>query len=106
MAFTTEKREYIENAIARAEKAGTSRENIELIRDFTAELRSAPGISLLREMKLTYTLLRYASRIPSFRAATLSDIFRAINEIRDQQRGRKNGNYKPNTIHDYIIGVN
>ncbi len=102
-SFSTVTREYINRAITKAEAAGISKDSTGLIQEFTNELRSTPGITIEREYKLTYDLLAYAKFIPSFREATLPEIFAAINQIRDRPNGRKNSGYKKNTIHDYVV---
>jgi len=95
------KPEYADNSIQRALDTGLiTDEDSRLIRDFTAELRAARGISTSRVLKITYTLVYWRHHLGPFTKNSIYDIYRGIENLRN---ARVNGKpYKQNTLRDYL----
>lgn len=88
-----------ENALA---EDRISQDDIDLIYEFITELQASQNIGLLRTNKIIYTLVNWRRFIAPYRDANISDVYKAISELK-QAKTKKGLPYKTNTIHDYII---
>ncbi|WOF16788.1 tyrosine-type recombinase/integrase [Methanoplanus sp. FWC-SCC4] len=81
-----------------------TQDDIDLIYEFIAELEASQNIGLIRKNKIIYTLVNWRRFICPYREAKLSDIYKAISNLKSAKtsRGRP---YKINTVHDYVMFI-
>ncbi|MEI7434046.1 MAG: tyrosine-type recombinase/integrase [Methanomicrobiales archaeon] len=100
--FYKDKPEYADHTLNRAlEEGQILREDHQLIRLYTTELKATEGICDIRERKLIYILTIWRTRIGPYTQNTILDLYAGIERIKEAKT-RYGTPYTQNSLRDHI----
>jgi len=95
--------EYSGNVLSRGITEGRiTEDDAQLIREFIAEISATRHISSGRAFKLHYTLVNLREYLGPYRQNTITDIYTAIDRVRNAKKEDGTPRYKQNSISDFI----